>query len=485
MKFGHQTIINGFGLIMLISCIQLTIIAFKSEPPKAQLSQGEVSYDLLLLERQIAEYSALAAIKPHQFQLVQQRARQVANSPAQTINRGEFAIQLLKVLAPLDDISSRVSNIRAKAYLPVTLRRMGDDWLALNSNDNPFDADFPFITHIDGLPIQRWVEASLPFLPPSLQSISTEQARIIRMLSVLRQEIGISSSEHVRLTLSDDQQHIRQLNLRIEQEIPPALLPSKTTENFNNTPEGFFSFNDLTKFTLGSPLEKSIKSAIFSPVTIMDLRHAYGNGDQLLTWLANYYSPSVTPALSGISLSRIYAIGRYRRPSNQHGNYLQPMKFIPYDSLSRQGQYEVDQSRLQVAIKFDERFSQWHARKWQPQALPLHLLPQPKPGKLVLLIGPDCRQQCQWIAHFAKHWPNTVLIGEPTRGDFDRHHQITLPSSGITVTITSSLIFDMVGRRLSGIATTPDIALPIGEIFYWQGILALVEEQKHTHNNSQ
>jgi hypothetical protein len=43
----------------------------------------------------------------------------------------------------------------------------------------------------------------------------------------------------------------------------------------------------------------------------------------------------------------------------------------------------------------------------------------------------------------------------------------------------------MVGRRLSGIATTPDIALPIGEIFYWQGILALVEEQKHTHNHSQ
>ncbi|QYK02015.1 S41 family peptidase [Shewanella psychrotolerans] len=483
MKFGHQTIINGFGLIMLISCIQLTFIALRSEPPKALLSQQEIHTDLVLLEQKIATHSSLAAIAPQHFEQFKKRAMQVANSPRTTINRGEFAIQLLKVLAPLDDISSRVSNIRAKQYLPITLRQMDGGWLALNRNDEPLDADFPFITHIDGLPLKRWVAASQQFLPPSIQSVATEQAKILRMLSILRQEIGISSSETVRLTLSDQQQHIRQLSLAVERNIPRALQPSKTTTNFNNTPEGFFSFNDLSQFTLGNSLEQSLKRSLFSPITILDLRHAYGNGEQLLAWLASYYSPAVAAPLSGVNLSNTYAIARYRRAANVRGDYLTPMNFVPYDSLSRQDQYEVDLTEQQIETQFDDGFSQWHVRKWQQQALPLHLLPQPKPGKLILLIGPGCRQQCQWIAHFAKQWPKTVLIGEPTRGDFGKHHHFKLPSSGITVAITSSIIFDMVGQRLSGVPTKPDIELPIDEILYWQGILALVNAHNQTSSH--
>lgn len=483
MKFGHQTIINGFGLIMLFSCIQLTVIALKSEPPKALLSQSEIQADLSVLEQQLASHSSLAAIEPLHFEQVKKRAQQVANSPTLSIHRGEFAIQLLKVLAPLDDISSKVSDSRAKQYLPITLRQMDDDWLALDSNDEPLDNDFPFITHIDGLPLQRWVAASQQFLPPSIQSVATEQIKILRMLSILRKEIGVSSSENVRLTLSDHQGHVRQLSLAVALDIPVALQPSKTTANFNNTPEGFFSFNDLSKFTLASPLERSLKRAIFSPVTILDLRNAYGNGEQLLAWLASYYSPRVVAPLSGVYLSNSYAIARYRRAANLRGDYLTPMKFVPYDSLSRQTQYEIAQTEQQIQTQFDDSFSQWHVRKWQQQALPLHLLPQPKPGRLVLLIGPNCRQQCQWVAHFAKQWPSTILIGEPTRGDFDKHHHFKLPSSGITVSITSSIIFDMIGQRLSGIPTKPDIELPIDEILYWQGVLALVKQHNQTSSN--
>ena len=64
MTFGHQSIINAFGLIMLISCIQLTAIALREEQPKPQLSQLEMRADLEYLQQYLQQYSANAAESP-------------------------------------------------------------------------------------------------------------------------------------------------------------------------------------------------------------------------------------------------------------------------------------------------------------------------------------------------------------------------------------------------------------------------------------
>lgn len=515
MKFGHQSIINGFGLIMLISCLQLTAIALRSEPPKALLTSQEIRDDLQFLQQQLVEHSSFAAIAPQRLALISERAQRLAELSTLPVKRSDFAMQLQKVLAPLDDIASSISDVNSDAKLPIHLQYNDLGWRAINNDNMPIDNEHPFITHIDGVPITRWVDAWQLFLAPSQQSQPDQQAKLLQHISLLRKEIGIVHNDHARITLSDLQQHIRQLNFSLQYPAQTAMAPLPKPESYFDAVRGQFSLHDLSKLTQNNQLQKALSQSLLTPLTIIDLRNAYGNGDQLLTWLAQHYrDQSLAPNVS--AASALYAIARYRRAPNLRSDYLSPLQFIAYDNLPHDEQLQLTRASQQIHAQFDARFSQWHARKWPHNETKLaisramfspatlaeqsvtestlspyqaHSQPMPQykpawltglttataqPGQLVLLIGPECRQQCQWIAHFAQQWPNTLLIGEPTRGSFDRYYLITLPNSNIKVSISSSLIYDMLGQRLSGLATYPDILTNIDDILWRNSIISLI-----------
>lgn len=516
MKFGHQSIINGFGLIMLISCLQLTFIALRNEPPKALLTGKEIRDDLQFLQQQLAEHSSFAAIAPQRLTLISERAQRLAEQSTLPVKRSEFAMQLHNVLAPLDDIASRISDVNNAAKLPIHLQHSNDGWRVLNNDNRLIDSEHPLVTHIDGLPIARWVDAWQRFLAPSQQSQPDQQAKLLHHISLLRQEIGIEHSDHVRITLSDLQQHIRQLNLPLPSSTQILPATALKTEGYYDAVRGQFSLHDLSKFTPNSPLQKALSQSLSTPLTIIDLRNAYGHGDQLLTGLAQHYRKHNLQA-NVDTASALYAIARYRRAPNLRSDYLSQLKFVAYDNLPTDEQQQVNQASQQIRSQFDTRFSQWHARKWpssaptsatsrarlpsgtfaqqrltQPKLSPYppdaHQMPQYEPawltpltspmaqaGQLVLLIGPDCRQQCQWVAYFAQQWANTLLIGEPTRGSFDRYHLITLPNSNIKVSISSSLIYDMLGQQLSGLATYPDILTNTDAMLWRNSIISLID----------
>ncbi len=471
MKFGHKTIINGFGLIMLLSCIQLTIIEYRNEPPKAILKQQDVHTDLLFLEQQINNNSIYTTLYPERSELINQRLQQQLSTPLLTIKRGEFAAQLLKLLSPLDDSTSVVTDISLKYTLPIKLWYQDGNWLALNQQNQVLDETFPYLTHIDGIPMSRWVKASQRFLTPSLQEMPNQQANIIHLLPLLRQDIGLQESTEVRLTLSDLQQS-KQLSLALAKTQPKRKF-YPTGESFNNSLNGIFNFHDLSQFRVGSELEQALKQAIYSPITILDLRTAYGGGDQLLTWLSHYYAGKVKPPYNNISPSNIYAVGLYRPITGMRSDDLKPLLFTPYRQLDIQAQNQIDIATQSLNKLFDTRLSHWYGRQLQSQYD--EPLPQQPRGRLVLLIGPQCKQQCQWIVHFAKQWPNTLLVGEPTLGNYDKHHSVILPKSKISVSLTNSMIYDMQANRLSGVPTKPDISLSIAQYFYWKQLIPLVD----------
>lgn len=176
MKFGHQSIINGFGLIMLLSCIQLTVIALREEPPKPQLSAREMQSDLNYLQQHLSQYSASAAASPQRLVSLETEINKARGQLPLGGERQLFAQQLLKILTAIDDPSARLEGVTAQAYLPIKLRKLNDKWLALTQDNRPLDSEAPFITHIDGLPIALWVAATQGFLPPSLADTVSEQA---------------------------------------------------------------------------------------------------------------------------------------------------------------------------------------------------------------------------------------------------------------------------------------------------------------------
>ncbi|WP_394230389.1 S41 family peptidase [Shewanella colwelliana] len=485
MKFGHQTIINGFGLIMLISCIQLTIIAIKSEPPKQQLSYSEVRHELQTLRQHVTQFSAVAAQNPAQFDAFSRQLELIDTQHRNGMSTKILASQIAKALAYLDDASATISPISSRFTLPINLRAIDSDWLALDEQGNPIDTDAAFLTHIDGLPISRWVTASQQFLPPSLRERTSLQIQWLKRLSVLRAEIGIEDKPQVRLTLSDKGELTTQVILSLTPETPMILQARREQDNFENSPLGIINVNNLNAFEPNSPLANNLRRAILSPITILDLRYGYGDSDNLLSFLNHYYGYQYqayqpyghqTDLLSpDWQTSSIYAVARYKRHANIRADYLQSMHYTPYDQLSNQAQLELQQATNLVTNRDDKLFSQWHGKRLAIAPAPAMILPQPTPGKLVLIIGPQCKHACQWIAHFAKGWPNTVLIGEATLGNVDKHQRIKLPVSGINVRVTSTQVFDAMGQQLSGVGTQPDIEQPLEETVYWKGIAELIQ----------
>ncbi len=475
MKFGHKTIINGFGFIMLLSCIQLTIIEIHNEPPKQILTKQDVDADLIFLEQQIKNNSIYTILYPERSELLKQKLQRLLDTPLLTIERGEFAAQVLKLLASLDDSSSHVSDLSFKYTLPIKLWHHDANWLALNHQGKSLDKEFPYLTHIDGVPMQRWVETSQIFLAPSLQKMPNQQAKLLHLLPLLRHEIGVQESRNVRLTLSNHQ-HSKQLLLALTETQAKRKIDLTTGENFYNSLNGIFSFHDLSQFRVGSELERTLKQSIYSPATILDLRTAYGRGDQLLTWLAHYYGTKNKPPYSRTNLANVYAVALYRPTTGMRSHYLQQLLFTPYKLLDTRAQHQVDKVTTQLNDLPNNRLSQWHGRQLQSQYN--ETLPQQPLGKLILLVGPQCKQQCQWLIHFAKQWPNTLLVGEPTLGNYDKHYQVTLPNSQIQVKLTNSIIYDMQAERLSGVATEPDIAISTEQDFNWQQLLPLVDRHE-------
>ncbi|WP_281213148.1 S41 family peptidase [Shewanella insulae] len=472
MKFGHQSIINGFGLIMLMSCIQLTVIALSEEPPKAQLSAREMRSDLYFLQQHLTQYSASAAASPERLAHLETSIDKALTQLPLGGDRQRFAQQLLKVMAAIDDPSARIDDVKVQAYLPLKLRKLGDKWLALTQDNLPLDSEAPFITHIDGLPISLWVAATQSFLPPSLANSTSDQARYLAMIPLLRREIGLPASRYCRLTLSDEQGHSHQLSLTLTAKPPSSLSTTEQRKQASTDLQGVFTFYDLSDFKADSPIGRRLKRALQSPVTILDLRQGHGAGDELLGLLAQIFSPDIRPPQLAAWPNSLLAVARYKKGPNLRSDYLKPLGFRPPVGLSQEERLQLDLLRTQLP-KEEPGFSPWQAKFWHNANLSWSHLPRPMRGKLMLLIGPECRQQCQWIAHFSKAWPDTLVVGEPTRGEFGRQQRLTLPSSGIKLRFNTTQVYDATGKALSGVPTQPDIEQPLDEIIYWENLTDL------------
>ena len=472
MKFGHQSIINGFGLIMALSCIQLTVIALREEPPKPQLSAREMHSDLNYLQEHLAQYSASGAASPERLLQLENQVNQARSQLPLGGERQLFAQQLLKILTTIDDPSARLDGVTTQAYLPIKLRKLEDRWLALSANNHPLDSEAPFVTHIDGLPIALWIDAARHFLPPSLANTASEQARYLSMIAMLRREIGLVARKHCRLTLSDEQGNGRQLSLTLTSKPPQTLSNSESGDQASVDLQGVFGLYDLSGFSADSPLGRRLKRSLTSPITILDLRQAHGTGDALLHLLAQVFSPDIRPPLLAAWPDSLQAVARYKKGPNLRGDNLKPLGFLPPADLSQAEQLQLDLLRSQLPQE-EPGFSRWQAKFWHQDSLPWPHLPRAKRGKLMLLIGPNCRQQCQWIAHFAKSWPDTLVVGEPTRGEYGRQQQITLPNSAIRVSFSSTQVYDATGKALSGVPTQPDIEQPLDETVYRENLISL------------
>ncbi|EGM70991.1 S41 family peptidase [Shewanella sp. HN-41] len=494
MSFSYRSIVTLFTAIIIASLIKLALFAMPDEAPSPELSAQDIRQDLYALLDQIEQHSAFYALNPPKnTEQLTHMATLIAEQYQDITPNDRFAAEVTKLLNTMKDPGSQVSNFEDKSGdLPLNLRPINEQWLALDTKNSPINPDFPFITHIDGLPLNKWVTASQAYLPEPAKESQEMQLPWLKKLNLLREDLGLSLKPYVLITLTNDELQTQQVTLalfpkyqpnhevvttntetseltasglltqfaQLKSEISPkAAYPLETI----NTNTARLRIDDLYAFEQDKAQQQALIQGMEQPLLIVDLREAHGFSPKLLSMLSHYQDAS----LDSRPLRQIMGFAHYRRSPEFRNDYLLPLNFKPLEAL------DFSLPKLKMLTRHlpeidESKFSPWYVRT-KPDVLPYGS------NRLALLVSPRCRQECEWIAYRTKAWSRVNLIGEKTSGDFARQYHFTLPNSGLDIRFSSSLTYDAKGLLLSGNGTEPDIWLPQNSDIEWQGLVSLVK----------
>lgn len=410
------------------------------------------------------------------------------------VPKERFAAELTKLLNTLKDPGTQVAKVdNSSGELPFSLRPVNEQWLALDSKNNPISSEYPFVTHIDGIPLSKWISASQAYLSEPAKNSQEMQLIWLKRLNLLREDLGLNIKPYVLISLINDNLQTTQVTIALSQasktivqpledetelslenlltqldELAPTAptKPDYLLEQINPT-TARLKINDLHVFELDKMQQEALRKGMEQPLLIVDLRQAKGFSPKLLTMLSRYQDMPQRGSPSHSTVEKIMGFAHYRRSPELRNDYLKPLNFKPLDVL------ELSSPRLNALTQRlptidDNRFSPWFVRTKSEVIAEGN-------NRLALLVSPLCKQECEWIAYRTKAWSRVNLIGEKTSGDFARQYQFTLPNSDLEVRFSSSLTYDATGELLSGKGTEPDIWLPQNNDLEWQGLVSLVK----------
>ncbi len=477
MTFGFKDIVNIFGICLLLCILQLSRFMLVDNTLKTSLSYNQMQQDLDSLFYEIERHSAFTSLDPSRLQKIKQKIDYLCYRYPVQIDANQFHTEMVKLLAQLDDPGLYLSpDITPTGQLPFTLRPMGDFWLALDTFDNPLALEHPFVTHIDGIPISRWLNTAKHFMPKSQQGSPRLQRQWLSQIDILRTEMGIESAETLTLSLSNGEDSKSQLELTIPLKLAPVYQElSLTSLDKTAVPIKIADLNNLATDNL---MQSELKLAFENPLTLLDLREASGVSNTLLNMLINEFAdPTPLNRVSQNAVNPIFTLAQYRRSIDFKSDYLRPDYFRPLDELTFFEQIQISEVKKEIERQHTDHFSQLYGRK--NQVMPSK---HSRSNQLVLLIGPQCRQECEWVAYLARNWSRVTLVGEKTLGDIGKHYRFRLPNSKLSIELTTSLNYSNQGKLISGVGTQPDIQHTENEPLHWQTLNTLLNEQAINQN---
>ncbi len=472
---SFKGIIGLFTFVILLSSIQLALFLQPQSIQPLTLSQSEMQQDLLQLLDEIEQHSAFYSLNPEPIKAqIKQEITRLKSRYSLGVSNLNLAPEITKVLALLADPGASITSLSPnKHLLPLKLRPMGEKWLALDNQDTPLHSEYPFITHIDGLPMSVWVEQSKKYQPQSNASHSA-LVKWLHQLDLLRQDIGLEIKPEVRLTLSNSQAQSQHLTLATTKEMQDSSTPLPKLINIPNNTK-VLTLTRLNKFETEPSLRTELKQAAQEPLLILDMRQAKGYSDTFLKIIIQHQ-------INISSQEQLLGFSHYRISPKFRNDFLYPINFHPLNSFNSDIQRSLDAVSQRIFVPNPKSFSPWFARTIANIKASEISNAENKPltKYLALIIGPQCRQDCAWLAQLASHWPNTLLIGEPTSGDIARKYSFKLTNSQLKVTLSSSLTYNANGKRISGVSLVPDIQISLEQEIAWPGLLALLKITSET-----
>ncbi|MGI2258998.1 hypothetical protein [Shewanella sp. GXUN23E] len=356
-------------------------------------------------------------------------------------------------MAQLNDPGATITDPSAHLLTahPVNFVAESGQWLALTPTGTLLVPGHPFVTYIDGIPISRWLTEADKSLPVSLRGNTDARASQLNRLDSLRLQLGADPRKPPRLTLTNE------LADRHYQFWLPLTAPGEqhTADNKANRLSYLSAQAALLKVgDLDGLHGDMLEHAMSLPALIVDIRSASGNADVLISALLKRLpEKAMVPALQA----------RYRAWGQQKAAQLQAQGFTPRPLASQSPARHADG----MSVLFQREFIP--VGKNSSSAAPT---------SLILLLGAQCRADCAQLAYVARSLPGVMVAGSTLSGDFSPRTHLHLPYSGLTLSVSTSLVYSASGHLLTGQPIHPDILLSSSQPLDWAQLTALLRRSQ-------
>jgi Tol biopolymer transport system component len=434
-----------------------------SRPSK--LSAEEAKTDLDAFEKELT--GRWAYLKANGVDLRAAVAR-VREKAARGVDSSDYGLELQKIISMFIDGHSGVSGFtRTAGSLPFFIEQTNGRFLAIKPGRDGFlDQSMPYITRIDGRPIEEWLKVAAPFSPQgSPQYKQWRGLGLLRSLAFLREQAGTPASATARVELANEDRSTRR-----DVDVPLGG-SSSSGGTWPRTQTGVIDGNVgyLRITSMGSSAEEDVLEWMpkFRDTRglIIDVR---GNGGGLRGPLRALF-PYL---MSETDLPRVVNAAKYRLYADYGDDHLGGSRFMYVESSP---EWTPAERAAIVAFKKTftpewtppaAEFSDWHylvmSRKTNPQAF---VYGRP----VIVLMDEKCFSATDIFLSALKGWHDVTLMGYASGGGSARQVGVSLPVSRLSMSLASMASFQWTGQLYDTRGIQPDIVVHPGPTYFLNG----------------
>jgi len=375
-------------------------------------------------------------------------------------DRAELMQFLGRLLARFGDGHTRVTgleNYLPRVYTPFLIGVEGKRLVAFTPGRLSFVDGNPYLTAIDGVPVDRWLAATGAIVAHgSPQFRLWSGARALRHVAFLRQELRLPARETVRVELAAaDGKHPKTVDLPLSRRKPIyGDWPRRATALLDGN-IGYLRIPDMRGDarwldSLRDWMEKFRETRGL----ILDVRgNGGGTRDALRVLMPYFMRKSDAPLVVNVAKYRLPAS---ERPESTQGHlenrFLYPTTYRGWNQKERAAIRKFSKEFEPEWTPPARDFSRWHYMLIKAEP-PASYYGRP----VVVLMDASCYSATDIFLGALGGLRNVTLLGVPSGGGSGRARRVRLEHSRFEVRVSSMASFQPDGKLYDGNGVAPDV----------------------------
>ena len=430
-------------------CLMLPVLGI---PPL--LSKAQYLADLRAFQSRLEDQSSYLTLTDFDYRRAIERLLENADETTRT---EVFAWQLIRVIARIGDAHAGVLTEFHDAksrYLPFVLADTDTGVIAIDDKSNYLiDAAHPYIAELDGIALDDWLAFADQYVnQASMQLRRRRGLRVLRWISVLRAEFGLSVSEKISVTLQSadgNGQATHQFSLSPER-LRSGKVPLGESRLLDKN-IGYLRIHSMSNSRVEQVLGE-LEELLYTDGLIIDVRDNSGGRYGVLQAVYGYFlSADAKPYVSNIAA--------YRRSSRFDEDHLYYRPSYPLDhpewNSDQRAAIQSSMSRFDPQwIPPSEQFSDWHFMLLgkQQQNEDIHYS-----NPVVVLTNAGSFSATDGFLSAFADLEQVTIVGTPSAGGSGATKRFELPRSGIEIGLSSMVSYRPDGRLYDGNGIEVDV----------------------------